>query len=472
MRVIGGLVGPVRTYSRRQWLWRGLLAAPFAVCLLLALVLGPARIDSRYGSFGWLVVGSLAGGLLMLRLRAALLIPVGVIGFVLFPPLAALGFYFAPGWALPAAAVGFYGSMASCLAAVLLGVAHLLSRRRRARRAAAVGAGVVLVVAVVAMGTGFGGSRRLAPLRAAATVPVNLGPVINTARREAEPSFTADGATMYFNCDDYDICVTNRTGTGTESWEQARWSTPQRLGAPISTGYVEVEPWINAAGDRLYFNSIRPFGTGSGLPGLSVYVTAAWALGQVTDLVGVSLFGGLGHDDVWVSDRVGGVWSTPRNLADVPGEPPVNTAFNDHCLDFSADGNEAFWTSTRPGGYGGNDLWTSRRVDGRWTPARNLGPNVNGPGSEHHSMPGPDGRTLYVTSDRPGGYGGEDIYITTRAADGAWGPLVNAGPVVNGPGNDRCVTFTPDGTAVLFDSDRPGGYGSKDLWWVPTSDLR
>lgn len=58
MRVIGGLVGPVRTYSRRQWLRRGLLAAPFAVCLLLALVLGPARIDSRYGSFGWLVVGS------------------------------------------------------------------------------------------------------------------------------------------------------------------------------------------------------------------------------------------------------------------------------------------------------------------------------------------------------------------------------------------------------------------------------
>jgi hypothetical protein len=88
-------------------------------------------------------------------------------------------------------------------------------------------------------------------------------------------------------------------------------------------------------------------------------------------------------------------------------------------------------------------------------------------------MPGPDGRTLYVTSDRPGGYGGEDTYTTTtRAADGSWGPLVNAGPVVNGPGNDRCVTFTPDGTVALLDSDRPGGYGGKDLWWIPTSDLR
>src|SRR6266498_3788320 len=108
MRVIGALTGPVQRYSRRQWWWRGLLAAPFAVCLVLALVLGPARIDSRHGSFGWLVAGSLVSGLLMLRLRVALLIPVGLVGFLLFPPLAALGFYFAPGWALPAAAVGFY----------------------------------------------------------------------------------------------------------------------------------------------------------------------------------------------------------------------------------------------------------------------------------------------------------------------------------------------------------------------------
>jgi hypothetical protein len=97
MWVISWLVGPVRTYSRGQWLRRGLLAAPFVVCLLLALVLGPARIDSRYGSFGWLLVGSLAGGLLMLRLRVVLLVPVGVVGFVLFPPLAALGYYLAPG---------------------------------------------------------------------------------------------------------------------------------------------------------------------------------------------------------------------------------------------------------------------------------------------------------------------------------------------------------------------------------------
>jgi hypothetical protein len=44
--------------------------------------------------------------------------------------------------------------------------------------------------------------------------------------------------------------------------------------------------------------------------------------------------------------------------------------------------------------------------------------------------------------------------------------LVNLGPPVNGPGNDRCPAWTPDGTIFLFDSDRPGGQGSKDLWWI------
>ncbi len=81
-------------------------------------------------------------------------------------------------------------------------------------------------------------------------------------------------------------------------------------------------------------------------------------------------------------------------------------------------------------------------------------------------MPTPDGRSLYVTSNRPGGFGGDDIYITTRGADGKWGPLVNVGQPINGPGDDRCATWTPDLKIFLFDSDRPGGHGSKDLWWL------
>lgn len=264
--------------------------------------------------------------------------------------------------------------------------------------------------------------------------PVNLGSVINTKLREAEVSFTADGKTMYFNCQmrpgpaGNDICVSRLIGTV----ENGRWTTPEIVapGVISLTDKAEVEPLISADGKTLYFQSRNRAG-------------------------------GYGDGDIWYSENVDGVWQSPKNLG-----PPFNTAFNDHCLSFSADGNEAFWTSTRPGGYGGNDIWTSRKVNGVWQPAVNLGPNVNSPYSDHHSIPSPDGKSLYVTSGRPGGYGGEDIYVTTRDATGAWGPLVNLGPLVNSEKDDRCPSFTPDSRIVMFDSERLGGHGGKDIWWL------
>ena len=109
------------------------------------------------------------------------------------------------------------------------------------------------------------------------------------------------------------------------------------------------------------------------------------------------------------------------------------------------------WTSTRPGGFGGNDIWTSRRINGEWSPAQNLGSTVNGPGSEHHSIPTPRA-PRYLTSDRVGGFGADDIYIAARDSNGQWGSMTNAGATPNGPGNDRCGSWTPDGEIFLFDS--------------------
>ncbi len=429
MKIFDSAMARLPRYSRCQLVWRSLLAAPFALSLVLTLVLGPATIDSKYGSFLLLAVLSLLAALLMFGVREGLLIPVGVVTFLFFPLLVGLGFYFAPVWAERAAAISFYGSMLASAGAALTGIVHVLRRVLRKRRGVlaikSVGVGL-LALSVVAAGIASAPLRATAAAAGSGPKAMNMGPVINTVHREAEPSFTADGRTMYFNCHDSDICVTYLMGT----WEQGQWTTPQIVGPPISSDYTEVEPWINAAGDKLYFNSLRPFSTGSGLPGMWLYVEAVGQISELTtDNLGISLFGGLDEDDIWVSRLSNGVWSEPRNLNDVIGEPPVNTPFMDHCLAFSADGNEAFWTSTRPGGFGGNDIWTSHRIDGKWSRAQNLGPNVNGPWSEHHSIPTPDGRSLYGTLDRPGGFGGEDIYVTTRGADGRWGKLVNVGPV-------------------------------------------
>ena len=234
---------------------------------------------------------------------------------------------------------------------------------------------------------------------------INMASTINSAYREAEPSFTLDGRTMYFNCRNYDICVSHLLGT----WEEGNWTAPEIVGAPISTEYEEVEPVINAAEDKLYFTSIRPYGYAHNIPFLSPFMNVfrvinMLAAGNTSD----SFFGGLGLSDVWVSYRINGIWSEPQNINDLASEPHINTPFEDHCLFFSTDGNEAFWTSTRPGGSGSDDIWTSRRVDGKWTDAENLGPNVNSAVSEHTSIPPPDDRSLYITTTRAEGFGGED----------------------------------------------------------------
>ena len=266
---------------------------------------------------------------------------------------------------------------------------------------------------------------------ATAATPTNLGPVINSASRDAEPTFTADGTTMYFNCMDRagrtgnDICVSTRSDADGE------WGEPEIVESVSTEEYTEVEPLLSPDGQRLYIMSDRP--------------------------------GGMGSFDIWVSDRVDGEWSEPRNLG-----APINSPYADHCLYFwGPDWEVAYWTSTRPGGYGGNDIWMSERVDGEWTEAVNLGPDVNSAASDHHSLPSEDGRSLYVTSGRDGGVGGEDIYVTTREEDGTWSPLRNLGPTVNSEADDRCPAFSPDYATFYFDSEREGGYGNKDLWSLP-----
>ena len=280
--------------------------------------------------------------------------------------------------------------------------------------------------------------------------PVNMGPAINTDAREAEATFTANGETMYYNCShwvtpptgpkklDNDICVSY--------FVDGEWTPGEIVPAPISTSATEVEPYISLDGNTLQFMSTR-----------------------LKDGVNVSA-------DIWVSEKVDGVWQEPQNLGE-----PINSPFMDHCLYYTGpDENTGYLTrmnSDDPNAQGNNDIYVVHRVNGVWQNPVNLGPNVNSKWSDHHGMVSPDGKSIYFNSDRPRVVNGitytdEDIYVSTMDAKGVFGPAVPVTPLNIDGYHDRCVMFTTDHRVVLFDSERPGGYGNKDLYWMYYENIK
>ncbi|MHC4702165.1 MAG: TolB family protein, partial [Planctomycetota bacterium] len=95
----------------------------------------------------------------------------------------------------------------------------------------------------------------------------------------------------------------------------------------------------------------------------------------------------------------------------------------------------------------------------------NLGPTVNSSAMDFDSSISPDGLSLYFGSDRPGGSGGKDLWVTMRTTVSApWGQPVNLGPTVNSSAWDSCPSISADGSSLYFESQRPGGSGNDDIW--------
>lgn len=150
----------------------------------------------------------------------------------------------------------------------------------------------------------------------------------------------------------------------------------------------------------------------------------------------------------------------------------VNSPFAEATPRVSADALELYFCSDRPGGFGVTDLWVSTRasVHDPWGPPANLGTPVNSPYSDIYPCVSSDGLTLYFSdyytgTPRPGGLGGRDIWMTTRPSrNDLWGTPVNLGEPINSSANEVCATISTDGLLLIFTSTRAGGSGSYDLW--------
>ncbi len=154
------------------------------------------------------------------------------------------------------------------------------------------------------------------------------------------------------------------------------------------------------------------------------------------------------------------------------GEPvnvglPINTEAIEGCPVFTADGLTMFFESDRTGGFGDVDVWVATRetLADAWSEPVNLGSRINTDAWDAAPNISPDGLSLIFASDRPGGLGEADTYVTTRAsADEPWGEPVNLGASVNSAGFEDGSQITGGGLTLYLTSDRPGGTWDLDIW--------
>jgi hypothetical protein len=278
-----------------------------------------------------------------------------------------------------------------------------------------------------------------------------------------------------------------------DRFAQAEWSDPVNLGPVVNSSSVDANAFLSADEHVLYFVSTRP--------------------------------GGLGVlQDIWMSHRqcLPCPWGAPVNLG-----APINSESVDASPAISENGQLLFFFSDRPGGFGGSDIYVSRRVSTSaaghvWGDPVNLGPQVNTAGAEqgpyyvrvsgegnasvyfnrlgpsgtgdifrvdvsNDGMPlGPavlvpelsdptgaeqkvavrtDGLELFLSAIRSGGFGIFDIYrYTRRSAHEPWSAPAHLDAPINTAGIDAQPSLSHDGRTLIFTSVRTGGLGQQDLW--------
>jgi len=298
---------------------------------------------------------------------------------------------------------------------------------------------LVVSAALVSFGA-LTGLTAAAPIYTAWSTPVNLGPVVNSAAGEIGPALSGDGLSLY-------ISVTKAGGFGGfDIWVSKRatvdapWGPPVNLGPTVNTAAAEFVPAFSEDGHRMFFASDRPGGSG------------------LTDIH--QSYRSDIHDDFG--------WQTPTNLGSV-----LNSTADDNASTYFDNGGhpQLIFGSGRLGG-AARDLFLSHlQEDGTWGPAT-LIPELSSPTTENRPNIRQDGLEIFFYSDRPGGSGGQDLWTSTRTSvDAPWGTPVNLGAPVNSGGTEQHPYLSADAKTLIFSSNRPDGSGGADLWMTTRAQI-
>lgn len=211
--------------------------------------------------------------------------------------------------------------------------------------------------------------------------------------------------------------------------------TIDNLGTAINTKYKEYVPVISADESDLYFTSRRPGSTGSeGAVGEEDY-----------------------YEDVYFSEMKNGKWTTAKNLG-----TPLNSVNHDATVNLSVDGQRIFFY--RDASAVNADISEARLTGRKWSEPKKLNSNINTKYQETSAAFSPDEKLIYFVSNKPGGHGGKDIYVSRQTALGDWGKAENLGPPVNTDMDEDAVFMHPDGKTLYFCSNGHKTMGGFDVF--------
>lgn len=273
----------------------------------------------------------------------------------------------------------------------------------------------------------------------------------------------------------------------------------ENVGKKVNTKYPEYSSVVSLDGSALYFTSRRPWANNETEdfrdPSLNqytedVYVSymdfdGSWTepirlefclperneatIAVSTDERRVYLYqDDKGNGDLYYTDFYAAKFNTIEFLKD----KNINTDYwETHCM-VSNDGTHLFLVSDRPGGYGGRDLYMSKkRDDGTWSKPENLGPGINGPKDDDAPFVSINNKQLYFATNDSRSIGGFDIMMSELNEDGTWGEAINLGYPFNSTNDDIYYTTTVDGLRGFMTSYRPDGFGEKDIYEIKNEYL-
>jgi hypothetical protein len=166
--------------------------------------------------------------------------------------------------------------------------------------------------------------------------------------------------------------------------------------------------------------------------------------------------------DLYISNLVGNEWTKPVKL-----NSNINTDAWEGSCSVSADGKFLYFASERAGGLGGRDIYVSEKVNGDWGPAKNMGPNINTAYDDDAPFIHPDGITMFFSSKGHMSIGGYDIMFSLKK-ENEWLAPRSMGLPLNTTEDDRYYVIDSKGEKGYFSSNRSGsgGFGNQDIYVV------